>query len=194
MMARIERASLWPLETYARERHAFRARVIEHKNRRKVPLGDHVTLQFEDELTIRYQIQEMLRIERTFEEAGIQDELDAYNPLVPDGTNLKATMMIEYPDVLERQRALARLKGIENRVWVQVDGRPRVHAIADEDLERENDEKTSAVHFLRFELDLEMRKALRNGVGLTIGVDHPQYQAAVEAAPAVRAALAADLA
>jgi Protein of unknown function (DUF3501) len=194
MMARIERASLWPLETYARERNAFRARVIEHKTHRRVPLGEHVTLQFEDELTIRYQIQEMLRIERTFEEAGIQDELDAYNPLVPDGTNLKATMMIEYPDAAERQRNLARLKGIEDRVWVQVEGCARVVGIADEDLERSNDEKTSAVHFLRFELDVEMRKALRYGVGLAIGVDHPQYQAAVEAAPTVRAALAADLA
>jgi len=194
MMARIERASLWPLEAYARERNAFRARVIEHKKPRRVALGNHVTLQFEDELTIRYQIQEMLRIERTFEEAGIQDELDAYNPLVPDGTNLKATMMIEYPDVAERHAALARLKGIEDRVWVQVEGCARVHAIADEDLERENDVKTSAVHFLRFELSEEMRKALRYGVGLSIGIDHPQYQAVVEAAPAVRAALAADLA
>ncbi|MGH8708348.1 MAG: DUF3501 family protein, partial [Burkholderiales bacterium] len=187
-MARIERASLWPLEAYARERNAFRARVIEHKRQRTVHLGEHVTLIFEDELTIRYQIQEMLRIERTFEEAGIQDELDAYNPLVPDGTNLKATMMIEYPEVAERQAALARLKGVEARVWVQVAGGARVYAIADEDLERENEEKTSAVHFLRFELDAQMRKALRCGAGLAIGVDHPQYQAVVEAAPAVRAA------
>ncbi|MDH3318507.1 MAG: DUF3501 family protein [Betaproteobacteria bacterium] len=193
-MARIERASLWSLEAYARERNAFRARVIEHKRHRRVALGEHVTLQFEDELTIRYQIQEMLRIERTFEEAGIQDELDAYNPLVPDGTNLKATMMIEYPDVAERQRNLARLKGIEDRVWVQVAGCARVHGIADEDLERTNDEKTSAVHFLRFELNPEMQKTLRYGVGLSVGVDHPHYQAIVEASPAVRAALAADLA
>jgi len=194
MMPRIERASLLPLEAYARERNAFRARVIEHKKHRRVALGNHVTLQFEDELTIRYQIQEMLRIERTFEEAGIQDELDVYNPLVPDGTNLKATMMIEYPDVAERQAALARLKGIEDRVWVQVEGCARVPGIADEDLERENEVKTSAVHFLRFELSDEMRTALRYGVGLSIGIDHPQYQAVVEAAPAVRAALAADLA
>jgi hypothetical protein len=194
MMPGIERASLWSLETYARERNAFRARVMEHKRRRTLHLGEHVTLIFEDELTIRYQIQEMLRIERTFEESGIQDELDVYNPLVPDGTNLKATMMIEYPDAAERQAALARLKGIEDRVWVQAEGCARVHAIADEDLERENEQKTSAVHFLRFELDAEMRKALRYGVGLTLGVDHPHYQAVVEAAPAVRAALAADLA
>jgi hypothetical protein len=193
-MPRVERDSLLSLEGYARERNAFRARVIEHKQRRAVALGEHVTLQFEDELTMRYQIQEMLRIERIFEEDGIQQELDAYNPLVPDGSNLKATMMIEYPDVAERQRALARLKGVEGRVWVQVEGCARVYAIADEDLERENEEKTSAVHFLRFELDQEMRKALRYGVGLAIGVDHPQYQASVEAAPEVRTALAADLA
>jgi hypothetical protein len=194
MMARIEHGSLLSLEAYARERNAFRAQVIEHKKVRTVALGDHITLIFEDELTIRYQIQEMLRIERIFEEDGIRQELDAYNPLVPDGSNLKATMMIEYPDVAERQRALARLKGIEARVWVQVEGCARVYAIADEDLERENEEKTSAVHFLRFELGEEMRKALRYGVGLTLGVDHPQCQASVEAAPEVRAALAADLA
>ncbi|MEX2239088.1 MAG: DUF3501 family protein [Burkholderiales bacterium] len=193
-MGRIERASLLSLEAYARERNAFRARVLEHKKHRTVALGDHVTLIFEDELTVRYQIQEMLRIERIFEEAGIRHELETYNPLVPDGGNLKATMMIEYPDVAQRQRELARLKGVEDRVWVQVEGCERVYAIADEDLERENEDKTSAVHFLRFELDAEMRKVLRYGVGLAIGVDHPQYQAAAEAAPAVRAALAADLA
>ena len=193
-MARVERSSLLSLEAYARERSAFRARVIEHKKHRTVHLGEHVTLIFEDELTIRYQIQEMLRIERIFEEAGIQHELDAYNPLVPDGGNLKATMMIEYPDVAERQRQLARLKGIEDRVWVQVADHERVHAIADEDLDRENDEKTAAVHFLRFELTPPMRQALRGGAALALGVDHPQYQASVEAASAVRAALAADLA
>ncbi|MDA1117166.1 MAG: DUF3501 family protein [Proteobacteria bacterium] len=193
-MPRVERGSLLSLEAYARERQAFRARVIEHKQRRAVPVGEHVTLQFEDELTIRYQIQEMLRIERIFEETGIRGELDAYNPLVPDGGNLKATMMIEYPDVVERQRSLARLKGIEDRVWVQADGCARVYAIADEDLERENDEKTSAVHFLRFELDQEMRQALRDGVGLAMGVDHQNYRASVEVAPENRAALVADLA
>jgi len=193
-MARVERSSLLSLEAYARERNAFRARVIEHKKHRTVPLGEHVTLIFEDELTIRYQIQEMLRIERIFEEEGIQHELDAYNPLVPDGTNLKATMMIEYSDVAERQRQLARLKGIEDRVWVQVADCARVYAIADEDLDRENEEKTSAVHFLRFELAPAMREALRRGAGLAIGVDHPGYGASIEAAPAVRAALAADLA
>ncbi len=192
-MPRVERDSLMSLEAYARERHAFRARVIEHKKQRSVHLGAHVTLVFEDELTIRYQIQEMLRIERIFEEAGIRGELDVYNPLVPEGSNLKATMMIEYPDAAERQRELARLKGVEDRVWVQAAGCARVHAIADEDLERENDEKTSAVHFLCFELDAQMRKVLRDGVGLTMGVDHPQYQASVEVAAEIRAALVADL-
>jgi hypothetical protein len=149
---------------------------------------------FEDELTIRYQIQEMLRIERTFEEAGIQDELDAYNPLIPDGRNFKATMMIEYPDPAERVQALAKLKGIEDCVWIQAEGCSRVYAIADEDLERENAEKTSAVHFLRFELNDEMAKALKYGVALSLGVDHQNYQAEISAAPAgVRASLVRDL-
>ena len=192
-MPKIERGSLMSLETYARERNAFRARVIEHKKLRTVALGDHVTLIFEDELTIRYQVQEMLRIERIFEDEGIRDELEAYNPLVPDGSNLKATMMIEYPDVEERKRALSQLKGIEDRVWVQAGEGARSYAIADEDLERENAQKTSAVHFLRFEFDPAARQALAAGASLTIGVDHPQYQARVTVAPEVRAALAADL-
>lgn len=194
MLSVIKRESLLPLETYARQRDEFRAKVIAHKKSRTVRLGEHVTLLFEDELTIRYQIQEMLRIERTFEEAGIQDELDVYNPLVPDGTNLKASMMIEYPDVAERQAALGRLKGIEDRVWLQAADGARVFGIADEDLERENAEKTSAVHFLRFELDAQARAVLRGGAPLRLGIDHPQYRASVEAAPEVRAALAADLA
>jgi hypothetical protein len=190
----IKRETLLSLEAYARERNAFRARVIEHKKRRSVHLGEHLTLQFEDELTIRYQVQEMLRIERIFEEDGIQGELDAYNPLVPSGTNWKATMLIEYPEVEERKRMLARLKGLERKVWVQVGGGERVFAIADEDLERENDEKTASVHFLRFELSGAMRQALRSGAAVTIGVDHPEYRAQVELAPDVRSALAADLA
>src|SRR5438552_10368100 len=191
----ITRHSLLSLEAYARQRNEFRAKVIEHKKRRNVHLGEHVLLQFEDELTIRYQVQEMLRIEKIFEDAGIQDELDAYNPLVPDGRNWKATLQVEYEDVEERKRALARLKGIEDRVWVQVDGQPRVHAIADEDLERENDEKTSAVHFLRFELTPAMIAALKSGAGLAIGVDHPEYAATLQPVPdATRKALLADLA
>jgi hypothetical protein len=192
-MPRITRESLLTLEAYARARKEFRAKVLAHKKPRTIHLGEHLTLVFEDELTLRYQIQEMLRIEKTFEDAGIQDELDAYNPLVPDGTNLKATMLIEYEDVDERRVALGRLKGIEDRVWVQVEGCPKVHAIADEDLERENAEKTSAVHFLRFEFSPEMIAALKYGVGLGIGVDHPNYAAAIPALGAEsRAALAAD--
>ncbi|HTM62222.1 MAG TPA: DUF3501 family protein [Burkholderiales bacterium] len=190
----IQRDSLLSLEAYARERNAFRARVMEHKKRRTVHLGDHLTLLFEDELTIRYQVQEMLRIERIFEEAGIQGELDAYNPLVPDGTNWKATMLIEYPDVDQRKRMLERLKGIEREVWVQVQGCTGVHAIADEDLERETEEKTSSVHFLRFELTPEMCQSLRKGAAISVGVDHPEYRARIDLPSDVRASLAADLA
>ena len=193
-MPRITRDSLMSLETYARERPEFRARVMAHKQNRTVHLGEHVTLIFEDELTIRYQIQEMLRAERIFEGEGIQEELDAYNPLVPDGSNWKATMMIEYPEVEERGRMLARLIGIEDRVWVQVEGRPRVYAIADEDLERENAEKTSSVHFLRFELERTAAQALKQGARLAIGVDHPHYRAAIDDLnPAVRRSLLEDL-
>jgi len=190
----IDRDSLLSLEAYARQRDQFRATVIEHKKRRTVHLGDHLTLQFEDELTMRYQVQEMLRIERIFEEEGIQHELDAYNPLIPDGGNWKATMLIEYPDADERRRMLGVLKGIERRVWVQIEGLARVYAIADEDLERENDEKTSSVHFLRFELDAAMRERLRRGAGIEAGVDHAHYTASVKLAPEVRASLAGDLA
>ncbi len=190
----IKRDSLLSLEVYARERNAFRARVMQHKKARTVRLGENLTLQFEDELTIRYQVQEMLRIERIFEEAGIQGELDVYNPLIPDGGNWKATMLIEYPDPEQRRAMLAQLKGIEERVWVQVQGAGRVHAIADEDLERENEEKTSSVHFLRFEIAPPMREALRRGAELSIGVDHPAYRASTRLAPESRAALAADLA
>jgi len=190
----IKRESLLPLEVYARERSAFRARVIAHKKNRTVHLGEHLTLLFEDELTIRYQVQEMLRIERIFEEAGIQHELDAYNPLVPDGRNWKATMLIEYPDPDERRRMLAMLKGIERRVWVRVGDAPRVFAIADEDLERENDEKTSSVHFLRFELDEPACARVKSGALISVGVDHPQYRVALEpVGDEVRAALARDL-
>jgi len=193
-MPRITRESLMTLEAYAKARKDFRAKVIAHKKARTVHLGGHVTLVFEDELTMRYQIQEMLRIEKIFEEEGIQGELDAYNPLVPDGSNFKATMLIEYEDVDERRRALAGLKGVEDRVYVQVEGCPRVHAIADEDLERENEEKTSSVHFLRFELTKEMVAALKYGVGLGVGVDHPNYRADIpRLGDETRAALLADL-
>jgi hypothetical protein len=194
-MNQIARSSLLTLEAYARSRKEFRARVIAHKKHRKVHLGDHVTLIFEDELTVRYQIQEMLRAEKIFEEQDIQHELEAYNPLIPDGRNFKATMMIEYAEVEERKAALARLKGIENRTYVQVEACERVYAIADEDLERETEEKTSSVHFLRFELADEMVKALKYGVGLTVGIDHPAYKAALDPLPLdIRNSLVGDLA
>ena len=192
-MPRVTRESLLTLEAYAKARPEFRARVMAHKKNRVVHLGAHVTLIFEDELTIRYQIQEMLRIERIFEDDGIQGELDAYNPLVPDGSNWKATMMIEYPDVDERRRMLGVLMGIDRRTWVQVDGCERVLAISDEDLEREDDQKTAAVHFLRFEFSAAMRERLRQGAAVTVGVDHPDYRASAQLKPEVRNALAADL-
>ncbi len=193
-MPTITRDSLWSLETYAKKRPEFRLQVIAHKKTRKVFLGNHITLLFEDEMTIRYQIQEMLRIERIYEEEGITHELEAYNPLVPNGSNFKATMLIEYPNADERAEALKRLKGIEQRIYVQVEGSDRVFAIADEDLERENAEKTSAVHFMRFELNEDMVKALKYGVSLTVGVDHVHYR--TECAPvgeATRNSLVADL-
>ena len=191
---RIDRSSLMTLEAYARERTNFRARVMQHKRDRTVGLGEHVTLIFEDELTIRYQVQEMLRAERIFEADGIQEELDAYNPLVPDGRNLKATMMLEYPDPAERAMRLARLKGIEDKVWIEVEGSARIWAIADEDLERENEDKTSAVHFLRFELPEPAAQALKSGAPLSAGVDHPEYNASLVLPPAIRDSLAKDLA
>jgi uncharacterized protein DUF3501 len=194
-MPRIARDSLLTLEAYAKQRQDFRARVLAHKKPRSVHLGEHVTLLFEDELTMRYQIQEMLHWEKIFEEAGIQGELDAYNPLIPDGRNWKATLQVEYEDVEERKRELGRLKGIEDRVWVQVEGQARVYAIADEDLEREDDQKTSSVHFLRFELTSRMIAALKAGAALAVGVDHPAYAATLHpVADATRNALLADLA
>jgi hypothetical protein len=189
----IKRENLLSLEAYARQRGEFRARVIEHKKKRTLHLGEHVTLQFEDETLIRYQVQEMLHAERIFEEAGIQGELEAYAPLVPDGSNWKATLFIEYPEVEERRRMLQVLKGLERGVWVQVGELARVHAIADEDLERETEEKTSAVHFLRFELPEAMKQKLRDGAPVKVGVDHPQYTASVQLAPEVRDSLAGDL-
>ncbi len=194
-MPAISRESILPLETYARQRSEIRAKTILHKRNRTVHVGDHLTLIFEDELTIRYQIQEMLRVERIFEESGIQDEMDAYNPLVPDGRNFKATILIEYEDVTERQRQLMALKGIEDRLWIRVGEAERVWGIADEDLDRSNDEKTAAVHFARFELTNDMAEALKKGAALAIGVDHPAYRASLDPVPAnTRAALVMDLA
>ena len=192
-MPRIARDTLLTLEAYAKQREQFRARVLAHKKNRTVHLGEHVTLIFEDELTIRYQIQEMLRIEKTFDENGIQDELDAYTPLVPDGSNLKATMMIEFEDPLLRKQQLAKLIGIEDRVYVQVDGQAPAYAIADEDLDRENEHKTSSVHFLRFELTPAAIAAFKGGAAVAIGIDHPNYAVRLdEVAPQVQSALAQD--
>jgi hypothetical protein len=193
-MPQIQPNSLLSLEAYARERPAYRSRVIAHKKLRTLHVGEHLTLIFEDEITIRYQVQEMLRIERIFEDEGIRGELEAYNPLIPDGSNLKATMLLEYPDPEDRRVKLAGLKGVEDATWMQVEGHARVNAIADEDLERENDEKTSSVHFLRFEFDAPMRAALKGGAALSVGVDHPNLRERVAVAPEMRDSLAGDLA
>jgi hypothetical protein len=183
MMTRIDvlkSHDLLSLEAYAKSRATLRADIIRLKKVRNVHLGNHVTLLFENEQTVRYQVQEMLRIERIFEEEGIQAELDAYNPLIPDGSNLKATVLIEYANETERKAALAKLIGIEDHLFIQVEGQPRVYAIADEDLDRENEEKTSAVHFVRFELKDDMKNALKGGAQMMIGCDHPNYPAHVE--------------
>lgn len=186
--------SLMTLEAYARFRKTEKPAIVAHRRLRSVRLGEHLNLQFEDERTIRYQIQEMLRIEKIFEEDGIQAEIDAYAPLVPDGANWKATLLIEYPDPNERRRELARLIGVEDRLFIEVEGQPRVYAIADEDLDRENDEKTSAVHFVRFELSAPMRQAVKAGAAVKLGCDHRHYPAHVQIAPETLASLAGDLA
>ncbi len=193
-MTKLSRSDLWSLEEYAQERPGFRARVLEHKKTRQLALGDHARLYFEDALTIRYQIQEMLRIERVFEPAGILEELEAYNPLIPDGHNWKATFMLEYDDPAERALRLGELIGVEDRVWMQVEGCERVYAIADEDLDRENADKTSSVHFLRFELQPAMISALQAGAALLAGIDHPAWPPGdVEVSGPVRESLRADL-
>ena len=189
----ITRDSLLTLEAYSKIRKTSRAEAIEHRKRRSVRLGEHVTLQFEDEHTIRRQIQEMLHIEKIFDEEGIQSEIDAYGPLVPDGSNWKATMLIEYPDPHERKRELARLIGIEDRMFVEVEGHARVYAIADEDLDRENAEKTSAVHFVRFEFTPAMKESIRAGAAVKLGCDHRHYPAHVQIVPETLASLAGDL-
>jgi hypothetical protein len=194
MSNKLQVKDLWTLESYARERPAFRAKVLEHKRNRQLSVGPSTMWLFEDRLTIQYQVQEMLRAERIFEADGIQGELDAYNPLIPDGANWKVTLLIEFPDEKERRRQLALLKGLEDRAWVQVEGHERVFAVADEDMERENEEKTSSVHFLRFEIAPAMVASLKAGRGLSIGIDHPVYSHAVAPVPeAVRVALTADL-
>ena len=185
--------NLMTLEAYAKWRKTGKTGLIAHRRLRTVLLGEHLSLQFESERTIRYQIQEMLRLERMFEEEGIREEIDAYAPLVPDGTNWKATLMIQYPDVEERKRALVRLKGVEDRVYVDVQGQPRIYAIADEDLDRENEVKTSAVHFLRFEFAQAARAALKAGAAVKIGCDHAEYVAEVGVAAESLLSLVADL-
>lgn len=192
-MAKLTRADLYSLEQYAEQRNAMRDRVMTHKKDRRVALGPHATLYFEDRLTIQYQVQEMLRAERIFEGAAIQEELDAYNPLIPDGRNLKATFMLEYTDDDERRRALEKLIGIEDRVWIRVAGHDAVYAIADEDLERENADKTSAVHFLRFEFTAQMTAAAKEGAALASGIDLPAYQCTLDPLPDnLRASLVSD--
>ena len=185
--------NLMSLEAYSKYRKAHQADVIAHRKLRSVRLGEHLNCQFESELSIRYQIQEMLRIEKIFEEEGVQQEIDAYAPLVPDGSNWKATLMIEYPDVNERKRELARLIGVEDRMFVEVEGHARVYAMADEDLDRENDEKTSAVHFLRFEFDPATVAALKAGAAAKLGCDHTHYPAHVSVPADTLASLAGDL-
>ena len=189
----ITRDSLLTLEAYAKIRKSSKPGVIAHRRLRSVYLGEHLTLQFEDEQTIRRQIQEMLHIEKIFDEEGIQAEIDAYAPLVPDGSNWKATVLLEYPDPNERKRELARLIGVEDRLFVEVEGQPRIHAIADEDLDRENAEKTSAVHFVRFEFPPAARQAVRAGAAVKIGCDHTHYPAHLQIAPETLASLAGDL-
>ncbi len=193
-MQKLSSSELFSLEQYARQRPGFRTQVLEHKSHRRLAVGPNCTWCFEDRLTVQYQVQEMLRIERVFEEAGILDELSAYNPLIPDGSNWKATLLVEFPDPQVRKVRLAELKGIEARCWMQVAGHGRVFAVADEDMERENDEKTSAVHFLRFELSPAMVAALKEGAALAAGVDHPHYTHTVDPVAAdIRKSLIGDL-
>lgn len=193
-MQKLQRDDLYTLEEYARRRSQFRDQVVAHKKNRQVAVGPHATVCFEDRLTMHYQVQEMLRVERIFEDEGIQEELETYNPLIPDGTNWKATLMLEYPDIEERHAALAQLKGIESRVWVRVAGHDPVYAIADEDLERTNESKTSSVHFLRFELSPAMIRAVKEPADVAVGIDHEQYRHALDPVPpAVRDSLAGDL-
>lgn len=192
-MQKLSRENLYSLEKYATIRPEFRARVMEHKDKRRVAIGEHAALYFEDTLTMQYQVQEMLRLERIFEAEGIQEELDVYNPLIPDGSNWKATFMIEYYDVDERKRALSRLVGIEDKVWLQVAGHEKVFAIANEDLDRSTPDKTAAVHFMRFELTPAMISAVKQGAKITAGTDHPQYLKSTVLPVEVAAALAQDL-
>jgi hypothetical protein len=192
---KITRDELLSLEDYSRQRAELRQKVMAHKAKRRAHIGKHATLSFEDRLTMQYQVQEMLRVEKIFEDEGIEEELASYNPLIPDGDNWKATLMIEYPDPSDRAQHLSRLIGVEDRVWVKVGGHDRVYPIADEDLERETEEKTSSVHFLRWQLTPAMISALKGGDSLSIGIDHEHYREALEPVPDhLRATLLEDLA
>jgi hypothetical protein len=193
-MDKLTHESLYSLEHYARIRNEFRDKVMEHKKQRRLAIGDHAALYFEDRMTMQYQVQEMLRLERIFEPELIQEELDVYNPLIPDGHNWKATFMLEYADPDERRQALAKLIGIEDTIWMRVDGFEPVRPIANEDLDRSSEDKTASVHFLRFELTPEMADAVKKGAAIRAGIDHSQYNCDVEAPTAVRVALAGDLA
>ncbi len=193
-MQKLERSKLWSLEEYAARREAFRAEVIAHKKPRRVVLNPNATMYFEDFTTLKYQVQEMLRVERIFEAAEIAEEIEAYNPLIPDGSNWKGTFMFEYPDVDERRKALAAMSGIEHKIWMQVDDLKRVYAIANEDLERSTEEKTSAVHFLRFELDDASASAAKAGAAIRMGIDHPALSCDVTLAEDSRKSLMSDLA
>ncbi|MDX5150998.1 MAG: DUF3501 family protein [Acidiferrobacterales bacterium] len=194
MTAKLKREDLWSLEQYAEKRNDFRAQVIEHKKSRQVAIGPNATLYFEDRMVMQYQVQEMLRIERIFEKDAIQEELDAYNPLIPDGSNWKATFMLEYPDVEQRKQELAKLLGVEKKVWVRVGELDKVYPIANEDLERETEEKTSSVHFLRFELSPEMVTVAKSGAAISMGIDHDAYNYTVDpVAENIRQSLVADL-
>ena len=193
-MNKLSHEDLYGLEEYARIRPDFRAKVMQHKTKRRVPIGDHATLYFEDALTMQYQVQEMLRIERIFEPEGIQEELDVYNPLIPDGNNWKATFMVEYEDENERKQALSRMIGIERALWVQVDGFDKVYPIANEDLDRETEDKTSSVHFVRFELSPEMITAAKSGSRVSMGIEHNAYNYYVDDIPAeIKQSLISDL-
>ena len=193
-MKKLDRSALWSLEEYAEMRSDFKTKVIAHKQNRQLPIGPNATIYFEDNLTVQYQIQEMLRIERIFEAAAIDEELGTYNPLIPDGSNWKATFMIEFTDETERRVALAKMRGVEDSIWMQVEGHDKVTPFANEDLERTNDDKTSAVHFLRFELDQEMINSLKNGANLSAGITHAEYHHIVDVVPdRVRKLLLEDL-
>jgi len=193
-MTKLSRKDLYSLEEYAEIRDDFRARIMQHKKNRRLELGNNLVLLFEDRLVMQYQVQEMLKAEKIFEADGIQEELDAYNPLIPDGTNWKATMMIQYADIAERQQMLTKLVGIENNIWLRVDGQDKVYPIADEDLERATDDKTSAVHFLRFELTASMIDEIHKGATISAGVEHEYYNVTLDAIPDnVTASLANDL-